>query len=564
MRVVEMWHSLAMDSRSRNAHVHRGPGAWGWLAALPPVLYAALADLWAPDEPRYAQVAREAWERGSFLTMHLNGEVYPDKPPLVFWLSALSGRLGGWSELAVRLPPLLATLATAWLVGRIARRLWGELEASWAPFFFFSTIYVLHFGGRLQLDPFLAFLCLGAIALLDALMMEPAPRRPRLAMWGAGACSGLAALVKGPVAWLHIALPLLVWHRWPRPVRRPAVPARSAWAWIGLSALWLLPVLTWAGLAARAEPSLARELFWDQHVGRVLRANQHRQPFWMYAVTFTPMLLPWIFVCGGALVRAARGFLAARAGGSVDVGLQKAASWLLSLLVLFSILPVKRNLYLVPAYPAAVLLCARYVAEMQREGRLSAWVRRLSAVGLALLGAVVLSGPFFPDHFEHLVGGRSMSEAIEALGWRPMLLGAVALVTAGLALYAPDARAFARRIGVGFTLVGVIYTTLCVPQINPFKSARVLANYLAQRPERPMAIPCFGLNPEGYRFYGGVPAVSSSDLGGALEREGPEFLALVEGGRWERLPPELRRRFAVLLDSDVGGRRVVVLGRGAS
>jgi len=557
-----MWHPLAVDSGAAEAHRHRGPGAWAWLAALPLVLYAALADLWAPDEPRYAQVAREIWERRDFLTMHLNGEVYPDKPPLVFWLSALSGRLGGWSEFAVRLPSLLATLGTAWLIVRLARRFWGELEASWAPLFFFSTIYVLHFGGRLQLDPLLAFLCLGAIVLLDRLMTEPAPRRPLLAAWGAGACAGFAALVKGPVAWLHILLPILVWRVWPRPVKRPGGVPRSAWAWIGLTALLLLPVATWAALAARAEPSLARELFWDQHVGRVLRANQHRQPFWMYAVTFTPLLLPWIFVCFGALARAARGFRAARAGGDVDTGLHKAAIWLLSLLLLFSILPVKRNLYLVPAYPAAVLLCARHVAEMQRQGRLSAWVRRLSAGTLALLGTLVMTARFFPGRFDGLGTGRSTAVVLDALGFRPTLLGLAGVLAGFLALRARDARSFALRLGFGFTLVGVIYTALCVPAINPFKSARVLAGYLAERPERPTAIPCFGVNPEGYRFYAGVPAVESSELVAALEREGPEFLALVEGGRWERMDPEVRRRFAVLLDRDVGGRRVVVVGRG--
>lgn len=43
-------------------------------------------DLWAPDEPRYAQVAREMLENKNFILPHLNGEVYPDKPPLLFWL----------------------------------------------------------------------------------------------------------------------------------------------------------------------------------------------------------------------------------------------------------------------------------------------------------------------------------------------------------------------------------------------------------------------------------------------------------------------------------------------
>jgi 4-amino-4-deoxy-L-arabinose transferase-like glycosyltransferase len=42
-------------------------------------------DVWNPDEARYAEVAREMRERGSWLIPYLNGEVYGQKPPLSFW-----------------------------------------------------------------------------------------------------------------------------------------------------------------------------------------------------------------------------------------------------------------------------------------------------------------------------------------------------------------------------------------------------------------------------------------------------------------------------------------------
>ena len=46
-------------------------------------------DLWNPDEPRYAQVAREMLGTGEWVVPHLNGQVYTEKPPLYFWLIAL-------------------------------------------------------------------------------------------------------------------------------------------------------------------------------------------------------------------------------------------------------------------------------------------------------------------------------------------------------------------------------------------------------------------------------------------------------------------------------------------
>jgi 4-amino-4-deoxy-L-arabinose transferase-like glycosyltransferase len=59
---------------------------WG-LGALPLV---------GPDEPRYAQVAREMFERRDFITPTLGGLPWFEKPPLLYWMMILSYRfLGG-------------------------------------------------------------------------------------------------------------------------------------------------------------------------------------------------------------------------------------------------------------------------------------------------------------------------------------------------------------------------------------------------------------------------------------------------------------------------------------
>ena len=52
-------------------------------------------DLWNPDEPRYAEVAREMRVRGDYFLPHVNGEVYTHKPPLMFWSMAAAATLTG-------------------------------------------------------------------------------------------------------------------------------------------------------------------------------------------------------------------------------------------------------------------------------------------------------------------------------------------------------------------------------------------------------------------------------------------------------------------------------------
>lgn len=68
-------------------------------------------DLWAPDEPYFAEGAREMVVDGRWTVPHVNGKVSPDKPPLFFWLIALfSLPLGTVTSFTARLPSALAAL----------------------------------------------------------------------------------------------------------------------------------------------------------------------------------------------------------------------------------------------------------------------------------------------------------------------------------------------------------------------------------------------------------------------------------------------------------------------
>jgi 4-amino-4-deoxy-L-arabinose transferase-like glycosyltransferase len=104
----------------------------------------ALAD---PDEARYGEIAREMIDSGEWVTPRLNHVKYFEKPPLVYWATALAIVTFGPSELAVRMPTLLAGLATLLLTALLARRLYGAWTAllaaailAAAPLFAFMAV----------------------------------------------------------------------------------------------------------------------------------------------------------------------------------------------------------------------------------------------------------------------------------------------------------------------------------------------------------------------------------------------------------------------------------------
>ena len=72
-----------------------------------------------PDEPRYAEVAREMLARHDLITPTLGGVPWFEKPPLLYWMMMTSFRVLGVHEYAARLGPAICGLLTAVFVYRL-------------------------------------------------------------------------------------------------------------------------------------------------------------------------------------------------------------------------------------------------------------------------------------------------------------------------------------------------------------------------------------------------------------------------------------------------------------
>lgn len=534
---------------------------WCLVPLMLPLVYSACArGLWAPDEPRYAEVAREIYEPFHGATpgtaiapapgwaMHLCGELYPNKPPLLYWLAGASGWLLEWREFALRLPSLLSVLGAAALVSWTARRWWGAVAAAWAPALLIGTAMMAEIGGRLQIDPLLMLLCCGSLLFVDHHR-----HAERSGAWLplAGLLVGLAALAKGPVAYLHVGLPLVVWMALER--RRATRTLRSR-AGVAAALLAVGPVLMWAGSVSIIAPELAHDLFLGQHVSRVAEGKAHAAPPWKYLLSLPLLLLPWTPVVLGGL----RDLRSSMRDHDMDFGLAKAGSWFLVIFAVFSIIPVKRDLYLLPLYPAAALLGARFLSARAHLGELSAWIRLTPVALFAILGSALVALPFVEiPNFE--VDRPTLSVVAGLSLW------AAALALRGLRRDGPTAT-WGQGVFATWSF-GLLATAVVVlPPLNDLKCARELAEQVRDWPRSPSKIPCIGVQPEGYRFYGAIPAVRGNFAALFEHRnaEGTEFLALVRERDWNRWSDPRKDTFEVLLQSNVGSKSCLLLGaRGA-
>ena len=492
-------------------------------------------DLWNPDEPRYAVVAREMRESGEWFVPHLNGRIYAEKPPLQFWaIAACSYLTGGVGPVAARLPAVAAATATVLLLAALATRLFDRRVAWWAALIFLSAAKILWQGRIGQIDMLLVALVTAAMYSFVRGLTEERPGFHLLFFLFAG----LATLAKGPVGLLPPLLSIVVWALATgngRVLREMRI-GRGLLVWAAVVAAWLVPAALHAGGA------YFETMVFKQNLGRFADPWHHFRP-WHYYLTVIPAdFFPWSFFLPGAIWIGWR-----RVFGEARRGVTLALAWSLTTLVFFSLSPAKRTVYVLTMYPALALLVAASFAEIE-----SGWprFRRLLTLpaGLAALTVALATGGGYVvvRHFPERLGSRL--EELAPMG--PGLLAAVLALGVGLAACLQLGWLAARRnrprglvhaFAFGAAATMALAAVTVAPRFDAVKSARPLAAELIERaaPGDPYAI--WPRLDATFLFHVGRPAIelaSVDELYAFAQRRGRVWL-LVEKDDLAKLPAPL-------------------------
>ena len=138
-----------------------------------------------PDEPFYAQTAREMIARREWLVPHIFGAPQFEKPVLYFWLTIASYEILGFTELAGRLMPALFATILVVLTWLFARRLFGARAALCAGLVLATGVECTALSRLMLTDVvFTVFVCGSMFALWKALEDETR-RRAWLVVHGA-------------------------------------------------------------------------------------------------------------------------------------------------------------------------------------------------------------------------------------------------------------------------------------------------------------------------------------------------------------------------------------------
>ena len=300
-------------------------------------MFAAVASTWITplqrelfigDETKYSQVIREMRATGAFVLPTLNGVPFTHKPPLHFWMiDLLAMPLGVYSIWPYVLPSLLAFIALVWLMWRMG----GPV----APFVCATSLMVWMSAQTARMDVSFT-LCIAIGAWMLRRVFDDDDSRALLV---AAVALGIGTLIKGPMAPV-IGIVLFVIEA----IRRRRIPrvhyVLPIVAMIVIPLLWFVPAMMMGGA------SYTREVIVKQTLGRAVSAWVHSAPPWYYVLHLPGIVFPWFFVALAAARGANRFYL----------------SWIAAVLIPYSLLSSKLDVYMMALIPAVALMIADHLS----------------------------------------------------------------------------------------------------------------------------------------------------------------------------------------------------------
>ncbi|HXY00984.1 MAG TPA: glycosyltransferase family 39 protein [Candidatus Limnocylindrales bacterium] len=325
-----------------------------------------------------AQIAKTMLTSGDWVTARLDGVVYLEKAPLIYWLIAIFYKLFGISDWVARLPVALSSIGLALLTAAFGMWAFGKRAGAYAGIVMGTCVGLFLFT-RVQIpDVMLTFtIALAMCAFLRALDEEEA--HPRL--WAAilAASLGTGLLLKsliavvfpvgGALVYLLLTRQLFLRRTWQRlrPFSGALIAAIIAVPWHVMATLRNPPYFVWT---LHSGPGQYHGFLWFYFINeQVLRFLNLRYPrdyntvprlyFWLFHFLW---LFPW------SVYLPAVAKLAFKPVDRAGRARLLALCWTGFLLVFFTF-STTQEYYSMPCYPALALLIGSAMAMEDTWGR---------------------------------------------------------------------------------------------------------------------------------------------------------------------------------------------------
>jgi 4-amino-4-deoxy-L-arabinose transferase-like glycosyltransferase len=350
---------------------------WALLALVVGVWFFTLdlRHLLRSDEGRYAEIAREMFASGDWVTIRYNGLKYFEKPPFHLWMTAAVYSLLGVGDWQARLWVACSGAFGIGITALAARRWWGPRAGVLAGLALLAAP-TWNIGSHFNsLDMGVSGALAGVLCcLLMAQHRNASASSRRRWMWAAWTAMAVAVLTKGLIGIVLPGLALVAY----------TLAARDWALWRRLhlvsgTLLFLLITAPWFVLVSQRNPEFAPFFFIHEHWQRYTSTVHSRSaPAWYFVPQLLAGFLPWL----GLTPRIVKAVHQEARGGFRP--LLFCAAWATAIFVFFSASGSKLPGYILPMFPALAILAAAALATLGRQawGRQVLWLLLLATVAL--------------------------------------------------------------------------------------------------------------------------------------------------------------------------------------
>ncbi|MCC6952482.1 MAG: glycosyltransferase family 39 protein [Deltaproteobacteria bacterium] len=383
-------------------------------------------------EGREAIVVKAMLETNNWVLPHEEPIDIATKPPMFHWLGAITATMiGHTNEFAIRFPSALcASAATAlfflWIVqfSTVGVALLSTLILACSTEWIRSASHA-----RVDMCFAAGFFVASAAFLMNVLHRERTGRASIPYLTIATLAMAFATLSKGPAGFILPSAVIVLFEFTRGPIRKFIFsPAALAIGLCGLGAV-ALSALWYVAAYQQGGDEFLHIHFYKENLGRFVpidgKTQGHEKPFYfafLYLVVgtlpwsiFTPVLIAWGWT-------KARGI-----DGLRGTGIRYATVWFAVVMLVVSVSESKRDVYLLPAFPALAYLLGEALVSIDRERSfprqraMSGYL--LAGVGVILLitGMLVIGFLAFPTEGTKLISGFRGNSVDEILGTMTIL-----------------------------------------------------------------------------------------------------------------------------------------------
>lgn len=360
------------------------------------LLFIPLILLRYPDlrnEFKYLVIAKDMINNGNYLVMRYFGELYPDKPPIFFWILIFFKK--HFPSMAYNLTLIFGCLLPAMLSNLVAFNLFSKFTTIRKSFMISYSLtllpYLLGTAAVLRMDALMNLFIISSLAIFYSIYFEKdKPTNGKI--FSIYILIGIGILVKGGAAF---AVPVIAMALFLAMEGNLKFFKKIKFGTGVLVVLLIVGI--WLGSLALQPQGMdyIKLLLGQETLGRALKSKAHTRPFYYYFVKFPLIFLPMTPFLLLGLYGQIKNIKNFKFWSPLD---KISFTWFWGPFIFFSLLSGKLEIYLMPIFAPAMVISYLWLFKFD-ETKLEKWFKGFAIFFLALYTTFLFGLPYYTDNY---------------------------------------------------------------------------------------------------------------------------------------------------------------------